>query len=123
MAILDCNVAIAPPIDDNSHLFMEWANKWPVHEDEHLCNVNQALLECAFSLITILNEIEKVNGDLSYVQKAKISSVNMANSENIQQCLDSSTKITPPLFGHLLCSKLKECSCKDKTLAMALQNL
>uniref|UniRef100_A0A915IBK7 Uncharacterized protein n=1 Tax=Romanomermis culicivorax TaxID=13658 RepID=A0A915IBK7_ROMCU len=48
MAILDCNVAIAPAIDDDLRLFLEWANKWPVHKDEHLHNVNQALLECAF---------------------------------------------------------------------------
>uniref|UniRef100_A0A915KN85 Uncharacterized protein n=1 Tax=Romanomermis culicivorax TaxID=13658 RepID=A0A915KN85_ROMCU len=54
MAIPDCHVV----------------NKWPVRKDEHLCNVNQALLECTFPLIAILNEIEKGNGDLSYIQKA-----------------------------------------------------
>uniref|UniRef100_A0A915K763 Uncharacterized protein n=1 Tax=Romanomermis culicivorax TaxID=13658 RepID=A0A915K763_ROMCU len=70
MAIPDCNVAIAPAIDDDLCLFQERANKWPVRKDEHLHNVNQALLECAFPLIAILNEIEKSNGDLSYVQKA-----------------------------------------------------
>uniref|UniRef100_A0A915II13 Uncharacterized protein n=1 Tax=Romanomermis culicivorax TaxID=13658 RepID=A0A915II13_ROMCU len=66
MAIPDCNMAI----DDDIHLFMERANKWPVHKDEHLHNVNQALLECAFPLIAILNEIEKGSGNLSYVHKA-----------------------------------------------------
>uniref|UniRef100_A0A915J7U5 Uncharacterized protein n=1 Tax=Romanomermis culicivorax TaxID=13658 RepID=A0A915J7U5_ROMCU len=30
MAILDCNVAIAPAIDQYLHLFLEQANKWPV---------------------------------------------------------------------------------------------
>uniref|UniRef100_A0A915JD21 Uncharacterized protein n=1 Tax=Romanomermis culicivorax TaxID=13658 RepID=A0A915JD21_ROMCU len=59
MAILDCNMAIAPAIDDDLHFFLEWANKWTVRKDEHLPNVNQALLECAFPLIAILNEIEK----------------------------------------------------------------
>uniref|UniRef100_A0A915L367 Uncharacterized protein n=1 Tax=Romanomermis culicivorax TaxID=13658 RepID=A0A915L367_ROMCU len=29
MAIPDCNMAIAPAIDDDLHLFLEWANKWP----------------------------------------------------------------------------------------------
>uniref|UniRef100_A0A915IWK7 Uncharacterized protein n=1 Tax=Romanomermis culicivorax TaxID=13658 RepID=A0A915IWK7_ROMCU len=58
MAIPDCNVAIAPAVDDNLRLFLERANKWPVHKDERLCNVNQALLESAFPLIAILNEIE-----------------------------------------------------------------
>uniref|UniRef100_A0A915KG71 Uncharacterized protein n=1 Tax=Romanomermis culicivorax TaxID=13658 RepID=A0A915KG71_ROMCU len=70
MAIPDCNVAIAPAIDDDLHLFLEWANKWPVRKDEHLRNVNQALLECTFPLIAILDEIEKSSGDFSYIQKA-----------------------------------------------------
>uniref|UniRef100_A0A915HLZ7 Uncharacterized protein n=1 Tax=Romanomermis culicivorax TaxID=13658 RepID=A0A915HLZ7_ROMCU len=48
----------------------------------------------------------------------------MASDENVQRCLDLSTNIAPPLlFGHLLCSKLKERGRKDKTLAIALQNL
>uniref|UniRef100_A0A915JPL4 Uncharacterized protein n=1 Tax=Romanomermis culicivorax TaxID=13658 RepID=A0A915JPL4_ROMCU len=159
MAIPDCNVAIAPAIDDDLCLFLEWANKWPVRKDERLCNVNQALLECAFPLIAILKEIEKGNGDLSYVQKAvrhtlchlssalhdvtvnrrfetlrilgintkilpEILSVNVASHENVQRCLDPSTKIAPPpLFRHLLCSKLKGRGRKDKTLGMALQTL
>uniref|UniRef100_A0A915IQX8 Uncharacterized protein n=1 Tax=Romanomermis culicivorax TaxID=13658 RepID=A0A915IQX8_ROMCU len=39
----------------------------------------------------------------------EISSVNVASNQNVQQCLDPSTKITPPfLFGHLLCSKLED---------------
>uniref|UniRef100_A0A915JMX9 Uncharacterized protein n=1 Tax=Romanomermis culicivorax TaxID=13658 RepID=A0A915JMX9_ROMCU len=70
MAIPDCNMAIAPAIDDNLRLFLGGANKWPVCKDEHLPNVNQALLECAFPLIAILNKIEEGNGDLSYIQKA-----------------------------------------------------
>uniref|UniRef100_A0A915IH83 Uncharacterized protein n=1 Tax=Romanomermis culicivorax TaxID=13658 RepID=A0A915IH83_ROMCU len=70
MAIPDCNVDIAPAIEDNLHFFLERANKWPVCKDECLRNVNQALLECAFPLISILNKIEKGNGDLSYIQKA-----------------------------------------------------
>uniref|UniRef100_A0A915I387 Uncharacterized protein n=1 Tax=Romanomermis culicivorax TaxID=13658 RepID=A0A915I387_ROMCU len=70
MAIPDCNVAIAPTIDNNLRLFLERANKWPVRKDKRLHNVNQALLECAFPLIAILNEIEKGNGDLSNIQKA-----------------------------------------------------
>uniref|UniRef100_A0A915HKG0 Uncharacterized protein n=1 Tax=Romanomermis culicivorax TaxID=13658 RepID=A0A915HKG0_ROMCU len=29
MAIPDCNVAIAPAIEDDLHFFLERANKWP----------------------------------------------------------------------------------------------
>uniref|UniRef100_A0A915KTG9 Uncharacterized protein n=1 Tax=Romanomermis culicivorax TaxID=13658 RepID=A0A915KTG9_ROMCU len=54
----------------------------------------------------------------------EILSVDVASDENVQQCLDLSTKIDPPpLFGHLPCSKHKERGPKDKTLAVALQNL
>uniref|UniRef100_A0A915L095 Uncharacterized protein n=1 Tax=Romanomermis culicivorax TaxID=13658 RepID=A0A915L095_ROMCU len=159
MTIPGCKVAIAPVIDDDLCLFLEGANEWPVRKVEHLSNVNQFLLECAFPLIVILNEIEKGNGDLSYIQKAvrhslhhfslvlhnvtvdrhleilrilrinteilpEILSVDVASNENVQQCLDLSTKIAPPpLFGHLPCSKHKERGPKDKTLALALQNL
>uniref|UniRef100_A0A915I5I1 Uncharacterized protein n=1 Tax=Romanomermis culicivorax TaxID=13658 RepID=A0A915I5I1_ROMCU len=132
MAILDYNVAIAPTIDDDLCHFLEWANKWPAllecafpliailkeieQDNGDLSYVQKAVGHslCHFSLVLhdlTVNRPSEMLHILGINTKIlpEISSVNVASDENIQRCLDLWTKIAPPpLFGHLLCSKLKE---------------
>uniref|UniRef100_A0A915L0H7 Uncharacterized protein n=1 Tax=Romanomermis culicivorax TaxID=13658 RepID=A0A915L0H7_ROMCU len=64
----------------------------------------------------VVSDVDRINTKIL----PKILFSNVANDRNVQQCLDPSTKIAPsPLFGHLLCSKLKERGPKDETLAVA----